>query len=320
MSDERSYPLPVISVITPSFQQAGFLERTIRSVLEQDYPALEFLVLDGGSTDGSVEIIRQYEDRLDFWRSEKDRGQADAINQGFQRATGDIVCWLNSDDQLAPGALATVGRFFAEHPDATWLAGAVDEIGVNGERVRLVEPRFDSLAHWLSSRSYSFAQPGNFWRHSLLDDLGLLDESFHFVLDREYWLRLAVAGHRPHCIKDIVATAIQHDQAKTMSRQDEAYREHWRLAEKYRHAVDDSTWRQVCAWSREGQANGVVDNAYAMMDGGRRMLALRYLLGNLRWISLMQDKRAYAGALLRAVSSGRPPAWFRDYLRKSGSD
>src|ERR1043166_2179963 len=112
-----------ISVVTPSYNQAKYLETTLRSVLEQDYPHLEHIVMDGGSTDGSQEILERYSSRLAYWRSAKDGGQADAIAEGFKHATGDIFCWLNSDDVFLPGALRAVAEFFTAHPDAETVCG-----------------------------------------------------------------------------------------------------------------------------------------------------------------------------------------------------
>src|SRR5579862_8824120 len=114
-ADLRSFPWPRITVVTPSFQQGRFLEETIRSVLGQGYPNLDYIVIDGGSTDQSVEIIQKYAAQLSYWVSEPDHGQANAVNKGFQRSTGEILGWLNSDDLLLPGALFTIGRAFARN-------------------------------------------------------------------------------------------------------------------------------------------------------------------------------------------------------------
>ncbi|MBL8121111.1 MAG: glycosyltransferase, partial [Anaerolineae bacterium] len=124
-------PLPRITLVTPSYNQAAYLERTIRSVIDQDYPALQYLIMDGGSTDGSVEIIRRYERHLDGWVSQPDGGQSDAINQGFARAEGEIMTWLNSDDVLLPGALRLVGEIFARWPEIAWLTGQPANLDVD---------------------------------------------------------------------------------------------------------------------------------------------------------------------------------------------
>ncbi len=137
--------LPIITIITPSYNQAAYLEATIRSVLEQDYPALRYIVMDGGSSDGSVDIIKRYADQLTYWVSEKDRGQSDAINKGFlYTASGErtstqneIMTWLNSDDVLLPGALKHVGEIFAKYPQIQWLAGQPANMDADGKHLKL---------------------------------------------------------------------------------------------------------------------------------------------------------------------------------------
>ena len=123
---------PRISIVTPSYNQARFLEKTIRSVLDQEYPNLEYIVMDGGSDDGSVEILRRYSNRLTYWRSSRDDGQADAIKRGFTLATGDILGWVNSDDLLLPGSLEHVAHQFRQHRGADFLAGGFVPIDENG--------------------------------------------------------------------------------------------------------------------------------------------------------------------------------------------
>ena len=132
--------LPKISVVTPSFNQAPFLEETIQSVLSQGYPDLEYIVMDGGSTDGSAEIIGKYADRLTDWKSAKDGGQADAIRTGFARATGEILCWLNSDDTIAPGTLRRIGEFFAANPDVDLVYGDLNLVTAEGKRLYTARP------------------------------------------------------------------------------------------------------------------------------------------------------------------------------------
>jgi glycosyltransferase involved in cell wall biosynthesis len=140
-----SRPWPKITVVTPSFNQAAYLQETIESVLNQDYPNLEYIVLDGGSTDGSIDILKKYEKYFAYWRTHPDDGQSAAIIEGFQKSTGDILCWLNSDDFLAPGALALVGEYFQEHPEAEFLVGEVCIVNDKGERRHyLSEPKWDT--------------------------------------------------------------------------------------------------------------------------------------------------------------------------------
>ncbi len=201
-------PLPSISIIIPSYNQAEFIETTILSVLEQGYPALEVIVIDGGSTDGTLDILRQYDDRL-TWISELDRGQAHAINKGLALASGGVVAFLNSDDVYAPGALHAVGAYFAEHPQAQWLTGRCIIVNESGREIRKAITAYKHL--WLAFRSYGvlkvlnyISQPATFWRRGLLDEVGNLNEDLRFTMDYEYWLRIG-QRYRLHTLRQRLA-------------------------------------------------------------------------------------------------------------------
>jgi glycosyltransferase involved in cell wall biosynthesis len=206
---------PTITVVVPSYQQAAFLEETLRSVLLQGYPALELLVMDGGSKDGSVDIIRRYERWIAGWVSEKDGGQSAAINKGWRRATGELVTWLNSDDILLPGWAAEMARPFVD--DAALDFAYCD--------VRVIDK--DSRPEWLYPGlavdveamavlwKTPFAQQGFLIRRSVVEASGYVDESLHFTMDFELWLRLKMAGRKfLHVGKAMAAYRIQPD-AKT---------------------------------------------------------------------------------------------------------
>lgn len=178
---------PAISLVTPSYDQARFLEAALRSVLDQGYPALEYIVLDGGSTDGSVAILERHGDALDHWRSEPDDGQADAINRGWERAGGEVLGWLNSDDRLEPGALAAVGEAFAADPRIRIVYGDCRVVDAAGEEIRTERPEGCGLRTLLLGRS--LPQPSVFLRRSLVEELGGLDPSLHHALDWAFFLR-----------------------------------------------------------------------------------------------------------------------------------
>src|SRR5581483_9574266 len=184
-------PLPRISIVTPSYNQAAFLEATLRSVLEQDYPRVEYLVVDGGSTDGSVEILRRYADRLAWWVSERDAGQSDAINRGLARARGEIVAYLNSDDLYRPGAISAAVRFLAAHPDVGIAYGACDYFEEDGTVSPMTPPEFDLRRLLLGNY---IAQPATFLRRAALDRVGALDPSLRYCMDYDLWVRAATAG------------------------------------------------------------------------------------------------------------------------------
>jgi len=188
--------LPRISIVTPSYNQAPYLEATIRSVLLQGYPELECIVIDGGSSDASAEILRKYDAWLAHWTTEPDRGQSDAVNKGFARATGEIYAWLNSDDVHEPGALAEVGEYFARTPECRILYGRgsyIDEEGRKTGSCDWIRP-FDRR---LFLTSNFILQPAAFWRADLWEEVGELDVDCHWAMDWE-WLLRATAVARPH--------------------------------------------------------------------------------------------------------------------------
>ncbi len=191
--------LPLISIITPSFNQAEYIEETIDSVLSQGYPNLEYIIVDGGSTDGSVEIIRKYEKHLAWWVSEKDRGQSHAINKGLERATGDILAYLNSDDYYLPGAFQAVAELHRANPDAGLLHGRCRRVDEHGHTLGSQFGRFDSPEDLLNVwevwwRKRQVVQPEVFWTRAASNRVGLLREDLHFIMDYDYWLRIVLAG------------------------------------------------------------------------------------------------------------------------------
>lgn len=182
---------PSFTIVTPSYNQDQFLEATLRSVLLQRYPNLEYIVLDGGSTDDSVDIIRRYAPWIDYWQSEPDGGQTHAINNGFRRAQGEIVQWVNSDDQLQPGALIAVGTYFAQHPESDFVVGGTEWIHPSGQTKRVEGPRVETFQELLYYHRQRFlSQPGVFFTRRLYEAVGPLDESLTYTMDLDLWLRI----------------------------------------------------------------------------------------------------------------------------------
>lgn len=185
--------LPLVSVATPSFDQARFLEETILSVLNQEYPRVEYIIIDGGSTDGSVEIIRKYADRLAHWISEPDGGQADAINKGWRLSHGDIVAYLNSDDTYVPGAISAALECFQSHPDVDILYGDAQIIDASGALIGHYAGGPFDFHEMVRNCHNVIPQPSTFFRRRVLEKAGAFDIRLQFVFDFEYWLR---AGQR----------------------------------------------------------------------------------------------------------------------------
>jgi FkbM family methyltransferase len=213
--------LPKLSIITPSLNQGEFIERTIRSVLDQGYENLEYMIVDGGSTDSTVETIRHYEDRIAWWVSEPDEGQTDALNKGLAHATGDVLAYINSDDYYLPGAFETATRML-EHSGASWVAGAaryVDENGTLTEVWRPQQPQtYESTIrgrHWWMLAPWSVPQPSSFWTRELQEEVGTFRRDMHYVFDSEYFLRFVYAGHMPALTDEELSVRVVHPAAKS---------------------------------------------------------------------------------------------------------
>ncbi|MBN1439938.1 MAG: glycosyltransferase [Anaerolineales bacterium] len=185
---------PKITIVTPSLNQARFISRTIESVVNQNYPSLEYIVMDGGSTDDTVTILRRYSGQL-TWKSEKDLGQSHAVNKGLRSACGDVVAFLNSDDIYDPGALLTIGKYFSEHPEAAWVTGRCRNIDPEGRVIRKWITCYKNFWLWVNSQRILkiinfISQPATFWRRSVMEKIGYLDENIHYAMDYDYWLRI----------------------------------------------------------------------------------------------------------------------------------
>jgi glycosyltransferase involved in cell wall biosynthesis len=206
-----------ISVITPSLNQASYLERTIRSVLDQGYPDVEYIIVDGGSTDGSAEIVERYGDRIARWVSEPDDGQAHAINKGIGWATGDIIAYINSDDFYLPGALRTVSDVMADGR-ARWCAGRCRYEHSNGSLEQIYVPSPPTMPRLTMIReTWYVPQASSFWRRSVFEEVGNLRQDLHYVFDLEFGLRCALSGIEPLCITNELAVRYLHEDAKSAS-------------------------------------------------------------------------------------------------------
>ena len=205
--------IPKISIVTPSFNQGQFLEETIQSVLNQDYPKLEYIIIDGGSTDNSVDIIKKYEDRLAYWVSEPDKGQSHAINKGVSRATGEIINWINSDDLLCDDALLKVGGFFCSHPDIDVCYGDNIPIDINGRVITF--GRCLSFSKKMLLSGICLPQQSTFFRRSLIYKYGGLDEELNLLMDYELYLKFVFNNCTFHHINKPIGKFRYYPETKT---------------------------------------------------------------------------------------------------------
>jgi glycosyltransferase involved in cell wall biosynthesis len=207
---------PRISIVTPSFNQGAYIEKTIRSVLLQGYPNIEYIIMDGGSTDDTLRIIRKYEHWLTFWVSEKDNGQSAAINKGFTKATGTIFGWLNSDDFFMPGALRNIAHYAAQNPHAGAFAGASQTVNVQGKIIRNDLPD-DVTFYGILQNHGKICQACCLFTRDMFRECKGVDESLFIAMDLDLWLKIAQRAEIVK-IKEHVATDLYHDQAKTVNK------------------------------------------------------------------------------------------------------
>jgi glycosyltransferase involved in cell wall biosynthesis len=205
-----------VSIITPSYNQGNFLAETIPSVIGQHYPNLEYIIIDGGSTDNSVSVIKKYEKEIAYWVSEPDKGQSHAVNKGLQKATGDIIGWLNSDDRYYEGAIQKAIHVFSEHPEVDIVFGNVDFIDEQGTVLhRTNELAVDFHTYLFTNRCYH-ANAAGFFRKRCFDLYGMLREDLKYTMDYELYLRFAYNRYKFYQMKDVLGSYRLHAQSKTL--------------------------------------------------------------------------------------------------------
>ncbi len=238
--------LPKITVVTPSYNQAQFLEQTILSVIGQQYPNLEYILMDGGSNDGSIDIIKKYEQHFTYWQSQKDNGQGSAINAGFAKATGDILCWLNSDDLYMPGTLLKIGRMFRDINEPTIIFGNCLHFHENGSKTRGsdVNDAFNNLTLELCD---FIIQPSSFWNRMTWEQNGTINEDLHFTFDWDWFIRAKKGNVRFTPINEYLSLYRIHEAHKSGSGGDKRSLE---LAKIFATYNDDRIKKAFVKWNR----------------------------------------------------------------------
>lgn len=291
--------IPEISVITPSYNQGRFIERTIQSVLSQDINHLEYVIFDGGSTDETISILQKYEMQL-RWVSEKDRGQTHAVNKGLEATSSEIIGWLNSDDVYYPGTLRTVLDYFAAHPETDVVYGNAHHIG---EDDRIIDAYYTET--WNAARLIEvcfLCQPAVFFRRRVVDRFGLLNENLQLCMDYEYWLRLALGGAQFAYIPQMLAGSRLYAENKTL-------RDRVKVSTEINDMVREKTGYLPAQWIYNFAWAKVESSGYHRSDpvGFARALAIETIRTSIKWnhsVSLpvlIRSARWFGGGYWRAV-------------------
>jgi glycosyltransferase involved in cell wall biosynthesis len=297
---------PRVTMVTPSFNQGRFIEETIRSVLLQDYPDLEYIIVDGGSTDDTLRIIKQYEKWITGWVSEPDHGQSDAINKGWKKSTGEILAWLNSDDLLTPGAVMRAVKAFNAQPDCAVVQGDLIIINTDSQQLKYAQGvPFDFNSVTATARMDVY-QPGSFKRRSVLEQVGWLDPNLKFAMDLDLWLRIG-ARYRFAYVPAAQAKFRMHDSSKTTT------------LKKIQHQEDVKIFKKMYRANKAVVSRMVVRKAMALLYFRSSLvlyrtnwlMAFRYTIKG-----LALNPFALRLYLLRTALTTLVPGRLKHYLRR----
>ncbi|MEI6222415.1 MAG: glycosyltransferase family 2 protein [bacterium] len=224
------------SIITPSFNQGDFIEQTIQSLLAQEYKNYEHIIIDGGSTDRTIDVLKKYSEKVK-WISEKDKGQSDAINKGFRMASGDVLAWLNSDDYYYPNTLQVVANFFADHPVSGWVTGDYCVVDSKGKQIRSFIPWYKALLRKHPSKAMLslanfIVQPSTFWRKEVEIGVGTINNNLHYTMDYEYWFRI-FEHYSLSVIEEKLSAFRVHDSSKCGIMYEKVFQEEMKVLKLY---------------------------------------------------------------------------------------
>jgi glycosyltransferase involved in cell wall biosynthesis len=294
---------PLVSVVTPTYNQAAFLRDTIESVLTQDYPAIEYQIIDDGSTDETPSILKEYEGRCWIERHDN-RGQTPTINKGWERAQGEILTWLNSDDTFLPGAVSTAVSYLHEHPDVGIVFGDTLFTNPDGSPIERSPNRSGFSYDWFVRHCENpIPQPSAFIRRRVVADVGLLDPYFYYFMDWDYWLRAGV-NHRIEYFPELLSTYRLHAESKTIAQANKAAPELEYMYKKF-FAQDDLP-PQIRAMESEAMVNMLFTTGGYYITGGDRKAASQIALRALRQSPRMFYRPALVHKLFYCLYGGSP--------------
>lgn len=302
---------PLISVVVPSYNQGPYIEETIRSILEQDYPNIEVIVCDGGSNDSTVAVLKKFGNAL-RWVSEKDKGQTHAINKGILASHGRIVAYLNSDDIYRPGALRTIADYFRANPDAKIVVGNCDYIDQHSKTIGHIKARCDSVQdlvrYWGWDKWVAVPQQATFWRRSLMSEIGLFNTDLHMVMDFEYWLRASQVT-KFGTIDQTLAAFRLVEGTKTVSRTHEMYREEFETFQRFKHVLPKGDRGRVTREARRHYARKLIMMAqhYLLAANARRLSARLLWMAVRTWPTYALRPEVMLCASHLALSVVAPP-------------
>ena len=287
----------------------------MNSVLNQDYANIEYIVMDGGSTDASIDIIKKYSSRLAFWTSERDRGQADAINNGMTHARGEILAWLNSDDYYLPGAISAAVNVFEQNPDAIMVYGnmlAVDQHGKTFNTFSYQQLTLDDLLCF-----QIIGQPAVFFRRGAFEKAGGLDTTFHFLLDHQLWIKIAAQGKTLH-VNQIWSAARYHAEAKNRAKAAEFGREAFRILDLA--ALNEELSPFLARINRRARASANRVDARYLLDGGQSWPALKAWTRALfiHPPTALQRLNLLVSAILNLIGLGHVREMILEHRKKNG--
>ncbi len=300
--DALKNSLPLVSIVINSYNQAAYLEETIKSVLDQDYPNIEVLLVDGGSTDGSKAIIQRYVNRFRWWVSEPDHGQAEGINKGLVRAKGELVAWLNSDDLYLPGTVSAAVKAWQQHPQAALIYGDVLAIDENGRVFNRIKCSQFQLSDLMMFKILN--QPAVFMSNAILKEAGYLSTAYHYLLDHQLWLRIAVGGDMVY-VHQVWAKGRFHSQAKNLANAEKFGEDAYKIVRFLNQEKLYKDMRQLLGNRIQAGADRI--NARYLLDAGKpRQAFASYWRGLLRSpVMILPEIHRMIFCLLAMVGLGK---------------